>query len=88
VADGLESTEAESVDLILCNPPFHQQHVIGDQVALGLFTDAKRCLRQGGALWIVANQHLSYSGKLKRLFGNCRMVASNKKFAVFKVVKR
>lgn len=88
VADGLESTDAESVDLILCNPPFHQQHVIGDQVALGLFTDAKRCLRQGGALWIVANQHLSYSGKLKRLFGNCRMVASNKKFAVFKVVKR
>ena len=88
VADGLESTEADSVDLILCNPPFHQQHVIGDQVAMSLFADAKRCLRQGGALWIVANQHLSYSGKLKRLFGNCRMVASNKKFAVFKVVKR
>lgn len=88
VADGLETTEDASVDLILCNPPFHQQHVIGDQVALGLFADAKRCLRQGGSLWIVANQHLSYSGKLKRLFGNCRMVASNKKFAVFKVVKR
>ena len=88
VADGLGSTEAGSVDLILCNPPFHQQHVIGDQVALALFADAKRCLRQGGSMWIVANQHLSYSGKLKRLFGNCRMVASNKKFAVFKVVKR
>jgi 16S rRNA (guanine1207-N2)-methyltransferase len=88
VADGLESTKAESVDLILCNPPFHQQHIIGDQVAMALFTDAKRCLRQGGAMWIVANQHLSYSGKLKRLFGNCRMVASNKKFAVFKIVKR
>lgn len=88
VADGLETTEADSVDLVLCNPPFHQQHVIGDQVAMALFADAKRCLRQGGALWIVANQHLSYSGKLKRLFGNCRMVASNKKFAVFKVVKR
>lgn len=88
VADGLESTAANSVDLILCNPPFHQQHVVGDQVAMSLFADAKRCLRQGGSLWIVANQHLSYSGKLKRLFGNCRMVASNKKFAVFKVVKR
>jgi len=88
VADGLQSTDAGSVDLILCNPPFHQQHVIGDQVALTLFVDAKRCLRQGGSMWIVANQHLAYSGKLKRLFGNCRMVASNKKFAVFKVVKR
>lgn len=88
VADGLESVETESLDLILCNPPFHQQHVIGDEVALALFAGAKRCLRQGGALWVVANQHLSYSGKLKRLFGNCRMVASNKKFVVFKVVRR
>jgi len=88
VADGLQNTESESQDLVLCNPPFHQQHVVGDQVALSLFVAAKRCLRQKGELWIVANQHLGYSGKLKRLFGNCRIVASNKKFAVFKVVKR
>lgn len=88
VANGLDSIESTSVDLILCNPPFHQQHIVGDQVAMLLFRDAKRCLRQGGELWIVANQHLGYSGKLKFLFGNCRIAATNKKFAVFKVVKR
>lgn len=88
VCNGLSITEDSSVDLILCNPPFHQQHIVGDQVAMGLFRDAKRCLRQKGELWIVANQHLGYSGKLKHLFGNCRIVDSNKKFAVFKVVKR
>lgn len=88
VCNGLSTTADSSVDLILCNPPFHQQHIVGDQVAMGLFRDAKRCLRQKGELWIVANQHLGYSGKLKHLFGNCRIVDSNKKFAVFKVVKR
>jgi len=61
---------------------------VGDQVASALFREAKRCLQQKGQLWIVANQHLGYSGKLKHLFGNCRIVATNKKFAVFKVVKR
>lgn len=88
VCNGLDQTESNSVELILCNPPFHQQHVVGDQVAMELFREAKRCLRQKGELWIVANQHLGYSGKLKHLFGNCRIVASNKKFAIFKVVKR
>ncbi len=88
VCNGLDKTESDSVELILCNPPFHQQHVVGDQVAMELFREAKRCLRQKGELWIVANQHLGYSGKLKHLYGNCRIVAMNKKFAVFKVVKR
>ncbi|MFK8077461.1 MAG: methyltransferase [Granulosicoccus sp.] len=88
VGNGLDKTESDSVELILCNPPFHQQHVVGDQVAMELFREAKCCLRQKGELWIVANQHLGYSGKLKHLYGNCRIVATNKKFAVFKVVKR
>lgn len=88
VADGLNQTDSDSVDLILCNPPFHQQHVIGEQIALGMFRDSKRCLAQGGELWVVANRHLPYAAKLKLLFGNCRTVATNKSFAVYRVVKR
>ena len=88
VVDGLSQTESDSVDLILCNPPFHQQHVIGEQMALSMFRDSKRCLAQGGELWIVANRHLPYPAKLKLMFGNSRTVATNKKFAVIRVVKR
>ncbi len=86
--DGLKHTLDESVNLILCNPPFHQQHVIGEQIAVELFHHSKRCLQVGGELWIVANRHLDYQGKLKRLFGNCRIIDSNKKFVVLRIVKR
>ena len=86
--DGLKQTADDSIDLILCNPPFHQQHVIGEQIAVELFNHSKRCLQVGGELWIVANRHLDYQGKLKRLFGNCRIIDSNKKFVVLRVVKR
>ena len=86
--NGLQHQSANCVDLILCNPPFHQQHVVGDRMALVMFKDSKRCLRQGGELWVVANRHLNHSEALKRLYGNCRIVDSNKKFSVMRVVKR
>ncbi len=88
VADGLESGDSDSLDLVLCNPPFHQQHVLGDQVARSMFAQSKRCLRQGGELCVVANRHLSYPRMLKHLFGNCRTLASNRKFMVLKALRR
>lgn len=88
VADALEHQADNSVDLVLCNPPFHQQHATGDQIAKRLFQESKRCLRQHGEFWIVANRHLDYDSVLQRLFGNCRTVASNKKFSVYRAVKR
>jgi 16S rRNA (guanine1207-N2)-methyltransferase len=86
--DGLKQIADSSVNLVLCNPPFHQQHVIGEQIAMELFSQSKRCLQVGGELWIVANSHLDYQSKLKKLFGNCRVVDANKKFVVLRVVKR
>lgn len=86
--DGLRGIESTSVDLVLCNPPFHQQHVVGEQIALDMFRESKRCLEQGGSLWVVANVHLAYQAKLMQMFGNCRTVATNKRFAVLRAVKR
>ena len=88
VADGLEQCSADSTGLVLCNPPFHQQHALGDRIAQSMFIDSKRCLKQGGELWVVANRHLDYGPSLQRLFGHCRTVASNKKFMVLRAVKR
>lgn len=75
------------VDLILCNPPFHQQNVVTDQIAWQMFVDAKRMLKANGELRIVANRHLHYPDKLKRLFGACKVIASNRKFVVLSVIK-
>lgn len=83
----LDGVAADSIDIILCNPPFHQQHAITDHIAWQMFVDAKRVLRAGGELWVVANRHLDYHHKLVRLFGNQTVVASNSKFVILKAVQ-
>lgn len=87
VNNSLAGIERESVQAVLCNPPFHQQHAISDHTAWQMFCDAKRCLQVGGELHIVGNRHLDYYQKLRRLFGNCTTVASNQKFLILKAVK-
>ena len=82
VEAGLQGLLAASVDLVVCNPPFHQAQAVGDQIAWGMFHQSRRILKPGGRLLIVSNRHLGYHIKLKRLFGNCAVVASNRKFVV------
>lgn len=70
------------VDLIVCNPPFHQAHTIGDLIAWKMLIQSRNHLKKGGELWVVGNRHLGYHVKLKKVFGNCHTVASNKKFVI------
>ncbi len=88
VNNGLAGVERGSLRAVLCNPPFHQLSSITDEIAWQMFIDARRCLMEGGELWIVGNRHLGYHQKLKRLFGNCTLVASNKKFVILKTIKK
>lgn len=83
----LANIDRNSLQAVICNPPFHQHHSVTDYIAWQMFNDAKRCLAIGGELRIIGNRHLGYHQKLKRLFGNCEMVASNKKFVILRSVK-
>ena len=85
--DCLQGVEAESVSLILCNPPFHQDNAINDDVAWQMFTESKSMLHEKGELWVIGNRHLGYHAKLKHLFGQCDVVASNNKFTLLKAIK-
>lgn len=85
--DCLTGVAENHYDLILNNPPFHQQHAVGDFIAWQMFQSSRKCLQPGGELWVIGNRHLGYHAKLKRLFGNCETVASNNKFVVLKAVK-
>ncbi|OOZ35976.1 methyltransferase [Solemya velesiana gill symbiont] len=85
--DCLTGFKPASADLVLCNPPFHQQQVVGDFIAWRMFQQSFKVLRDGGELRVIGNRHLSYHAKLKRLFGNAQVVASNPKFVVLKSVK-
>lgn len=80
--DGLTDFKPGSADLILCNPPFHQGSVVGDEIAWRMFNQARRVLRKGGELRAIGNRHLNYHVKLKRLFGNAQQLASDRKFVV------
>jgi len=93
VGDGLSQLrdhapiERGSVDLVFNNPPFHDDHALSDATAWQMFTDSHAVLRHGGQLWVVGNRHLAYHAKLKRIFGNCDVIASNSKFVVFRATR-
>jgi 16S rRNA (guanine1207-N2)-methyltransferase len=87
VGDCLNDFAGESADYIVCNPPFHQQHTVGDQIAWQMFQQAQRVLRSGGELRIIGNRHLNYHLHLKKLFGNWQSVAGNSKFVILSAIK-
>jgi 16S rRNA (guanine1207-N2)-methyltransferase len=87
VGNCLQSVDSDSRDLVLSNPPFHLQHSIGDAIAWQMFKDSRRVLVSGGELRIVGNRHLGYHAKLKKLFGNCTTIATNKKFVILSAIK-
>ena len=87
VTDCLQGIAPNSADLIINNPPFHQQNAVGDFIALQMFRESYKTLRKRGELWVIGNRHLGYHTRLKKLFGNCETVASNKKFVILKAVK-
>lgn len=86
-ADGLAGIEKQSLDVVLCNPPFHQQQVVGDVLAWRMFQQAREALVVGGTLYIVGNRHLGYHSKLARLFRGVEQVAATPKFVVLKARK-
>ena len=72
---------------MLCNPPFHQQQVVGDFLAWRMFQQAHAALGRGGELWIVGNRHLGYHAKLKRLFREVSQVGATPKFVILRARK-
>ena len=86
-ANCLEGVDDESYDLVLCNPPFHDQGSRDLDTSLNMFREAKRVLRLGGALRVVGNRHLAYHKKLKRIFGNVSVLGSNAKFVVLEATR-
>ncbi|WP_067865821.1 methyltransferase [Neptuniibacter marinus] len=85
--DCLQGLAKNSFDLVLNNPPFHQQNVVGDFIAQQMFHESYAVLKKGGELWVIGNRHLGYHISLKKIFGNCITVASNKKFIILRATK-
>lgn len=82
-----EGQPKNSLDLVLCNPPFHQGNTIGDFISWQMFQDAYDALKIGGTLRVIGNSHLGYQMKLKKKFGNSSIVATNSKFIICDAIK-
>lgn len=81
-ADGLAAAPPCSLDLVACNPPFHQGHAVADTSAGRLFAQAFAALRPGGRLLVVGNRHLGHHAKLDRVFGAHELVDGDSRFVV------
>lgn len=80
--DGMSKT-SQQYDLILCNPPFHEQNTVGDHIAKRLFNHAKNHLKPRGKFVLVGNRHLRYHVTLKKYFKHCQQLNADAKFVVF-----
>ena len=71
-----------SVDLVVCNPPFHLGTAVVTAAAERLFAAAARILRPDGELWTVHNSSLPHRPALRRLVGPTRVVDGGSRFIV------
>jgi 16S rRNA (guanine1207-N2)-methyltransferase len=85
--EGLEGLPDQSLDLVVCNPPFHRGPAKDSAPAYAMFADAGRALRPGGELWVVYNSHLPYRTELRRI-GHTEIVAQDPRFTVSRSVAR
>jgi 16S rRNA (guanine1207-N2)-methyltransferase len=80
--DAASSVPDASVDLVVCNPPFHLGAAVVTDAADRLFAAAGRVLRPGGELWCVYNNRLPHRAALRRLVGPTQVAASDRRFTV------
>ncbi|MFF0242086.1 class I SAM-dependent methyltransferase [Rhodococcus pyridinivorans] len=85
--DAASSIAAGSVDLVVCNPPFHIGAAVHTGAAHKMFDAAARILRPGGQMWTVYNRHLDYRPALSGIVGSTRVEGRNRKFTVTRSVR-
>jgi 16S rRNA (guanine1207-N2)-methyltransferase len=83
----LAAQAADSADLVLLNPPFHDGTAVDATLVHGLLDAAARVLRPGGELWFVHNSHLRYRSEVERRVGTVRQRARDRRFTVLQATR-
>lgn len=69
-------------DVVIANPPFHQDVRVDDEVACQFVRDAARLLNPGGRFFLVANRFLRYGDLIGEVLGNVRAVHVDNRYHV------
>ena len=85
--DALSRVDAESLDLVLLNPPFHDGTTVDATLVQGLLDSVARVLRPGGQLWFVHNSHLRYRTEVERRVGDVEQRARDRRFTVLRATR-
>ncbi|MFT3877047.1 MAG: methyltransferase [Propioniciclava sp.] len=85
--DGLTGVAAESVDLLVSNPPFHVGGAKDSTPTLRMIEQAGPVLRPGGELWLVFNAHLPYLPLLRKHVGITTIEAQDRHYLVTRSLK-
>lgn len=78
-AEGLDGP----VDLVLCNPPFHQGFAVEGGLTLRFLQAARRLLGPGGHAVFVVNQFIPLPRAAEGLFAGCEQVDEGQGFRVY-----
>ncbi len=70
-------------DLVITNPPFHQGHDVTLEIAQAFIRSARRVLRPGGTLYLVANAFLPYEPWLRAHFARVTTAYEDGRFRVW-----
>jgi len=68
LSDGAAAVRDVRFDVVLTNPPFHQERRTDYNVAHQFIRDAARVLRRRGRLYVVANRFIRYEDPLREHF--------------------
>lgn len=75
----------QKVDLLLCNPPFHQGFNIDGDLTDKFLRSAQRLLVQGGVALFVVNQFIPLERKATGLFKDISLILDNGSFKVIRL---
>ncbi len=84
---GLSQQPDTTVDLVVCNPPFHSEAAITTAASDAMFAEAARVLKPGGVVLTVFNSHLPHRRALERMIGPTVQLGRNTKFTVTRSVR-
>ncbi|MFT6321133.1 MAG: 16S rRNA G1207 methylase RsmC [Granulosicoccus sp.] len=82
-SDSMDIFEDDFFDFVISNPPFHFEHETNIEVAIQLFSEVKRCLKNGGRFELVASHHLNFKTHLIKIFHEVNIISENDKFIIY-----
>lgn len=83
----LKLDEGSLFDVVVANPPFHQGKGTHYDVGIQFIVDAASVLKDGGKLFLVANQFLKYESEVDRHLGQCKTIFKDGRFKVLRGIK-